>query len=99
MAEDKSSMEKNDIQRFIFESMNARQERTVRMLIVTILICIALLVVTNLAWLYTWNQYDFSSEEVTVESEDEGNANYLGAGARGVINNERKNHGEAENGN
>ena len=51
-----------------------------------LLITILLMVGTNMAWLYVWNQYDFSSESYTVEND--GNSNLLGAGAsmNGVTN-------------
>lgn len=71
----------------VYESEAARHERTVKRLITVILITICLLVATNLAWLYVFNQYDIDSEVVTVEGQDSANANYMGAEASGVINN------------
>ena len=70
----------------VYESEAARHERTVKRLLVAMLVTILLMVGTNLAWLYVWNQYDFTSEEYTVENE--GNSNLLGAGAsmNGVTN-------------
>lgn len=78
-------MEK-DVPYIVYESEAARHERTVKRLLTALLITILLMVGTNMAWLYVWNQYDFSSEEYTVEND--GNSNLLGAGAsmNGVTN-------------
>lgn len=83
-------MEK-DVPYIVYESEAARHERTVKRLLTALLITILLMVGTNMAWLYVWNQYDFSSEEYTVESGEEGNSNMLQAGMNGVINNGIKN--------
>ena len=79
-------MEK-DVPYIVYESEAARHERTVKRLITALLISILLIVGSNLAWLYVWNQYDFSSEEYTIENHEGGNANYLESGYDGVINN------------
>ena len=79
-------MEK-DVPYIVYESEAARHERTVKRLLTIILILIACIVVSNLAWLWVWNQYDFSSESYTIENYDDGNANYLDSGVEGVINN------------
>lgn len=78
-------MEK-DVPYIVYESEAARHERTVKRLITALLIAILLIVGSNLAWLYVWNQYDFTSESYTVEND--GNSNLLGAGAsmNGVTN-------------
>lgn len=75
-----------DVPYIVYESEAARHERTVKRLITALLIAILLIVGSNLAWLYVWNQYDFTSETYSVENE--GNSNLLGAGAsmNGVTN-------------
>lgn len=88
-------MEK-DVPYIVYESEAARHERTVKRLITALLIAILLIVGSNLAWLYVFNQYEISSEVITVEGQDAANANYMGANASGVINNERKGAGEAQ---
>lgn len=70
---------RKDVPYIVYESEAARHERTVKRLLTALLITILLMVGTNMAWLYVWNQYDFSSEEYTVEND--GNSNLLGAGA------------------
>jgi hypothetical protein len=78
---------KKDVPYIVYESEAARHERTVKRLLMALLITILLMVGTNLAWLYVWNQYDFSSETYTIEGQDSDNANYLESGMEGVINN------------
>ena len=81
-------MEK-DVPYIVYESEAARHERTVKRLLIALLLTILLMVGTNLAWLYVWNQYDITSETVTIENEgDAEGSNLIGAGANanGVIN-------------
>ena len=84
-------MEK-DVPYIVYEGEAARHERTVKRLLTALLITILLMVGTNLAWLYVWNQYDFSLEEYSVETDDTVNTNMLGNGAsvQGAITNEYK---------
>ena len=49
---------------------------------------------SNIAWLWAWSSYDYVSEEVSVDSQDGGNANYIGHD--GDINN-GTGSGQAEN--
>ena len=79
-------MEK-DVPYIVYESEASRHERTVKRLLTALLITILLMVGTNLAWLWVFNQYDFTSETYTVESGSSGNSNILEAGEDGVINN------------
>lgn len=88
-------MEK-DVPYIVYESEAARHERTVKRLITALLISILLIVCSNLAWLYVFNQYDISSESYTVESGNDGNSNMLQAGMNGVINNGIEDRSEAE---
>lgn len=92
---------RKDVPYIVYESEAARHERTVKRLLTALLITILLMVGTNMAWLYVFNQYDFSSESYVIEGADDSNANMLGNGAsvNGVINNERKDSGKAQNGN
>ena len=71
----------------VYESEAARHERTVKRLITALVIAILMIVGSNMAWLYVFNQYDFSSESYTIEGQDNANANYLESGTDGVINN------------
>ena len=79
-------MEDKNVPYIVYESEAARHERTVKRLIHVIIILVVMVVVSNLAWLWVWNQYDFVSESYSVEND--GNSNVLGAGAsmNGVSN-------------
>ena len=79
--------EKMVMSRFVWESYNASHERTIKRFIVALVVAVLLLAGTNLAWLWVWNQYDFSSESYVIEGQDNANANYLESGMDGVINN------------
>ena len=51
---------------------------TVKRLWIALIVAVALMFACNGAWLYAWVQYDYVSEEVIVDSQDGGNANYIG---------------------
>ena len=67
--------------RIAFERMQSKDERNDRWRNIIIIILIVLLAATNAAWLYAWNQYDYTDTEtmsVDVDADDGGNANYIG---------------------
>ena len=45
---------------------------------VALIVLLLILFATNTIWIYSWMQYDYSSEEIIVDAEDNGNANYIG---------------------
>lgn len=49
----------------VFESVEARSERNIKRLVIALIVSILVGLITNLAWLYVWNQYDYESETVT----------------------------------
>ena len=55
-------------------------ERTVKRQWIALIIALCMLFASNAAWLYAWMQYDYKSKEVIVDvnSDDGGNANYIG---------------------
>ena len=75
-------MENNDniiMSRIAFERMQAKDERNDRWRNIIIIILIFLLALTNGAWLWAWNQYDYVDDySVELDSGDGGNANYIG---------------------
>lgn len=77
-------MERNDIPYIAFEAEMARHERTIKRLLIALVVSVALIFVSNIAWLWFFNQFDYATETVTQEL-DSGNANYIGAD--GTINN------------
>ena len=78
-------MEDKNVPYIVHEGAMVMFERMVKRLIIALIIAVILLFASNMAWLYEWNQYDYS--DVTVDSQDGGNANYLQAGANGAIHN------------
>ena len=92
-------MEDRNVPYIVYEGTIARFERTIKRLIIAITAIVMMLFISNVAWLYVWNQYDFSTEEITIDTQDEGNTAYMGAGASGVINNGIEGNGQEEDGN
>lgn len=68
-----------DVPYIVHEGIMARMERTVKRLVIALVLCIILLFGSNVVWLYFWNQYDYidESQYVNVDSKD-GIANYIG---------------------
>lgn len=87
-------MEEKNVPYVVYEGTMARFERIVKRLIILLMIIISMLFASNIAWLYVWNQYEYSS--VVVDSKDGGSANYLEAGMNGVINNAEGNSKKAD---
>ena len=66
----------------VYESTMTRFERTIKRLVIALIIAIVLMFATNVIWLYFWNQYEYVYENdttstVTVDGKD-GVANYIG---------------------
>lgn len=61
-----------------YETSLASEREHSRRLSRIIFALIAVLLITNLAWLWAWLQYDYVSDTVTVESAA-GHANFIGA--------------------
>lgn len=59
----------------VYEAEMARSEKKQRRLIFVILALIGTILVMNLAWLYAWMQYDYSSYEAL---STRGDANIIG---------------------
>lgn len=56
----------------VYESAMARSERHIRRLVIVLIVSIVMIVVTNIAWLYVWNSYEYVSEETTYSQDGEG---------------------------
>lgn len=74
--------EKNIVPYIVYEGEQARNERTVKRLIIALVIAVLLIFVTNALWLYCWFQYDYVGEETMTQTIDvdakDGTANYVG---------------------
>lgn len=74
----KSKSEIENVPYIVHESSMARAERQVKRVWIALIVAIALIFASNSVWLYALMQYDYSSEQIIVDSEDGGNANYIG---------------------
>lgn len=77
----------------VYESAMARNERHIKRLLISLLITVVLLVVTNLAWMGMWNSYDYSDVDESVGLRSgSGIANYIGESGdiSGIDNSETK---------
>lgn len=86
--EEKSIVEESMIEAYkepvpyiVYQGTMARFERIIQKLVIIIIILLGIIVYG----FYEFTSYDYS--DVTVDSQDGGNANYMGAGASGVISN------------
>jgi len=63
---------------FAHEGMMARNERTIKRLVIALIISIVLIFASNALWLSAWMQYDYvGSESVDIDGKN-GIANYIG---------------------
>lgn len=78
----------------VHESDQATNERTIKRLILALVLVVSLMFLSNALWLNAWISYDYAdeTETITVDSEGEGNANYIGQD--GDINNGESNSEE-----
>lgn len=83
--------------RIAFERMQSKDERNDRWRNIIIILLIVLLVLTNFIWLIAWNNYDYVSDDYSVEMEADGNSNANYIGHNGEINNGGKNNSSQEN--
>lgn len=68
------------------ESQMSRNERSIKRLVIALIVAIALMFATNAIWIYAWTSYDYTGEERTIEVDaKDGIANYIG-GMGDIIN-------------
>lgn len=67
-----------DVPYIVYEGAQVRNERIIKRLIWSLIVAVGLLFLTNGIWILYLNQYDYSSYSVDVDSDDGGNANYIG---------------------
>jgi hypothetical protein len=81
-------MEVQQIPYIAYEAECARHDRNIRRLVLVIVLCVCLIVISNLAWLYVWQQYDYE-EEIIEYTQDGRGINIIGN------ENEATQHGSA----
>jgi hypothetical protein len=67
-----------DVPYIVFEGQMNRYETTIKRLVTALIVAIALLFASNVAWLWFFSQFDISDTAVTLDSQDEGTNNYVG---------------------
>lgn len=69
----------NNVPYIVYEGEQARNERTIKRLIVAVIVAVALCFLSNALWLYAWMQFDYleNTQEVQLDAKD-GIANYIG---------------------
>lgn len=53
----------------VYESAMVRAERTLKKVIIALIVAVALLFASNMIWLYVFSQYDFESYEYSQDGE------------------------------
>ena len=81
-----------DVPYIAFEAEMARHERKEVRMVKVIVALIIVIFLNNVGWLLFFNQFDFEGDLITLNSQEEGNANYMGG--NGVIDNGRSNSTE-----
>lgn len=71
----------------VYESSQARNERTIKRLIIALIMTIMLLFLSNAIWIHEWNSYEWDSEEI-VYTQDGRGLNSINFGSQGDLNNE-----------
>lgn len=60
------------ISKYYYEGIVAKDERTVKRLVVALVVAIFALFLSNMAWLYAWTQYDYSGDETVYTYQQDG---------------------------
>jgi hypothetical protein len=76
----------------VYESAEARSERTIKRLIIALIISVILIFGSNAIWLYEWTRYDYvttdtETETDTTYTQDGGGINNINTGAQGDVTN------------
>ena len=67
-----------DVPYIVYEGEQVRNEMREKRKDRVILVLIVALLLSNMAWLWFFNQFDISDTQVTLDSQDEGTNNYVG---------------------
>jgi hypothetical protein len=79
------NQQNNSVPYIAHEAMMVRMERINRRLLYALVVAIVMIFVSNLAWLYFFNQFEYSADETVTVDGKSGVANYIGND--GTINN------------
>ena len=56
----------------VHESAMARNERTIKRLVIALIISVIMIFACNAAWLYVWQLYNYASEDMTYTYQQDG---------------------------
>lgn len=80
--------DKAQVPYIVYESEATRHERTMKRMIIALVISIALIFLSNALWLNAWIQYDYVSETESVEYKQDGAGyNNINVGTQGDVTN------------
>lgn len=65
-------MDEKTVPYIVYEGTQARNERTVKRLIIALIVSIVGVVASNAYWLHQWTQYDYESEVITYTQDGRG---------------------------
>ena len=67
--------ENRDVPYIVYEGSMARTERHIKRLVIALIVAIIMICISNLAWLYLWNSYEYvgDSDTITYTQDGEGN--------------------------
>lgn len=89
-------MDNKKVDFIVYEANEARHERTVKRLIIALIISIILMFASHALWLWAWTSYDYSSKETTYSQDGEG-INNINTGKQGDLNNGAKTDDKKKN--
>lgn len=62
---DEKNMAHRDVPYLVYEATQARNERTIKRVVIALIIAIILIFVSNAIWLWAWTQYDYVSTDTS----------------------------------
>lgn len=82
---------------YVFESVQARNERTIKRLWISTIILVILLFISNALWLWFFSGTEVESYEVTADSNSNAYYNEIGNNFKGDVNNGGTDKGQTDN--
>ena len=85
---EESNKELASVPYLVYESAQARAERTAKRLTIALIVAIILIFASNALWLYEWCQYDYVGDETTEMYHQDGSGyNNINTGSQGDVTN------------
>lgn len=77
--------EKMSVPYLVLEDAQVRSERTIKRLVIVIILVASMLFASNAIWLYAWMQFDYEIQDVDLDSGEGGTNNLIGRDLNGVF--------------